>query len=164
MKIQHRHQKALAKEHWLDYAEEKYGTKLVADTKAMLNVIILLPPVPLFWALYQQQNSRWVFMAQKMNGDLGFFTVHPDQVSLVNSILVIILLPIFDYLIYPMLAKIGIKNHLQRATLGGVTAGISFVVSALVEIQVEKNFIHMVWLMPQYLLITIGEVLLNVSL
>ena len=54
-------------EHWLDPAKEKYDTKLVGDTKILLRVLVLFLPLPVFWALFDQQvievvtwsKSRW---------------------------------------------------------------------------------------------------------
>ena len=43
------------KEHWLDYASDKYDNVLIADTKAVLQVLLLFVPLPVFWALYDQQ-------------------------------------------------------------------------------------------------------------
>lgn len=52
------------KEHWLNYAEEKFGKKLVMETKILLNVLVLYIPLPLFWALFDQQGSRWTLQAR----------------------------------------------------------------------------------------------------
>lgn len=164
MRSKSRKQKLSPKAHWLDYAEEKYGSKMVADTKSVLNVIVLFPPLPLFWALFDQQGSRWVFMAKRMDGNVGIFTIKPDQISILNPTLVILLIPIFEYVLNPLFVEVGIKTHLQRATLGGVFAGLAFVISAFVETQIETRYIHMLWLLPQYLFITLGEILLHVSL
>lgn len=43
------------KAHWLDHAEAKYGKKLVEDTKSALRVLVLFLPLPMFWALFDQQ-------------------------------------------------------------------------------------------------------------
>lgn len=43
------------REHWLDYAKEKYGDELVADVKVLLKVLLLYIPLPFFWALFDQQ-------------------------------------------------------------------------------------------------------------
>ena len=42
------------KDHWLDHAKGKYGEKQVEDTKLLLRVLVLLVPVPVFWALFEQ--------------------------------------------------------------------------------------------------------------
>lgn len=152
------------REHWLDYSEEKYGTNLIWETRIILNVVVLYLPIPMFWALFFQQGSRWVFQAVRMNGDLGFYTIKPDQFNVVNPILVLILIPLFEYVIYPQLAKVGLKTALQKITLGGIFAGLAFLTSAAVESQIDSNYIHMGWLIPQYFLMAIGETLISIPL
>lgn len=43
------------KEHWLDYASDKYDGQLISDIKATLKVLLLYIPIPVFWALFDQQ-------------------------------------------------------------------------------------------------------------
>lgn len=153
-----------AKQHWLDYAEEKYGKKLVWETRVIFNVLVLYLPIPIFWALFFQQGSRWVFQAIRMNGDIGFYTIKPDQFNVVNPLLVLILIPLFEYVVYPQLTKVGIKTALQKVALGGIFGGLAFLVSAAVESQIERTFLHMAWLLPQYLLMAVGETFISIPL
>lgn len=71
------------KEHWLDYAESTFGRKLVLETKILLNVLVLYLPLPFFWALFDQQGSRWTFQATRMDGDVGFYVIKPDQMQVI---------------------------------------------------------------------------------
>jgi hypothetical protein len=49
------------REHWLDYADDKYDKTLINDTKATLRVLFLYLPLPFFWALYDQQVSMLIY-------------------------------------------------------------------------------------------------------
>jgi len=40
-----------------------------------------------------------------MNGALGSYIIKPDQMQLVNPALILILIPLFDAVIYPAFAK-----------------------------------------------------------
>lgn len=75
-----------------------------------------------------------------MSGDLGFWTVKPDQMQVVNPLLILIFIPLYEVLFYPLLNLIGIRRPLQKLTLGGILAGVAFVVSAIVEINLEKTY------------------------
>ncbi|XP_037048643.1 peptide transporter family 1-like [Bradysia coprophila] len=150
--------------HLLDYSEEKYGTELVRDTQIISKVIVLYLPIIIFWALFYQQGSRWVYQATRMNGDLGFYTIKADQFNVVNPLFVIALIPVFEHILYPLLSKVAVTTALQKATLGGVVGGVSFLVSAIVELQLEDKYLHMTWLIPQYLLMASAEVLVTVPL
>lgn len=151
------------KEHWLDYAEEKYGAELVMETKMVLNVLTLFIPIPIFWALYMQLSSRWVFQATQMNGDLGWYTINPDQMVMSTTLFIIILIPVFERVVYPILAVVGIKSPLQKMTLGFISSGFAFVMAAIVEWRIKGSEIHMLWLIPQYFVIAMAEVFLWVA-
>ena len=48
----------------------------------------MMLPLPIFWALFDQQGSRWTLQAARMDGNFfGVFTFEPDniQVSVVHS-------------------------------------------------------------------------------
>lgn len=103
----------VAREHWLDYAESSYGHNLIDDVKSLMKILVLYIPLPFFWALQDQQGSRWTFQATRMNGEVGLFTIKPDQMQVINPLLIILFIPLWDLFVYPMLAKIGIKRPLQ---------------------------------------------------
>ena len=124
----------------------------------VLNVLTLFLPLPLFWAMYSQCNSRWVFQATKMDGNVGFYTIKPDQMVILPTIFIISLLPIFDFAVYPLLAKIGIKTALQKVTCGFICCMTSFVTAAIIEWKINRDYIPMLWLFPQYFLIALSEV------
>lgn len=120
-------------------------------------------PLPIYWALLNQQASRWVFQATRMNGDIGWYTIKPDQMIVIGPLLIMVLIPIFNEMIFPILAKVGIKSSLQKMGLGMVCAIISFIISACVEYQINHHYISILWLFPQYLCVAVSEVLLWVA-
>lgn len=75
-----------------------------------------------------------------MDGDIGFTDIKPDQMQVLNPLLILVFIPLFDCAVYPALSLIGIRRPLQKLTLGGIFAGIAFVISAFVEIQLEKTY------------------------
>lgn len=42
-------------DHWLDKAQDKYDVEFIEDVKAALRVLVLYIPLPIFWALFDQQ-------------------------------------------------------------------------------------------------------------
>lgn len=128
------------KAHWLDYAVEKHGQQLVNEVKVLLNVLVLYIPLPVFWSLFDQQGSRWTFQATRMMGFIGSYEIKPDQMQVVNPLLILIFIPLYDVVFYPLLSKIGVRRPLQKLTLGGILAGIAFLSSAIVELQLEKTY------------------------
>lgn len=151
------------KKHWLSYSQEKYGRKLVLETKVLLKVLMIFIPIPMFWALHMQQSSRFIFQATRMNGDLGFYTIKADQMIVLNSVLVLFLIPFFERIGYKWLEKIGIKTMLHRMIIGNCCTIIAFGMAAVVEMQVEKNLISILWQIPQFFVLAIAEIFTYLS-
>ncbi|XP_078620512.1 solute carrier family 15 member 2-like isoform X1 [Branchiostoma floridae x Branchiostoma japonicum] len=131
------------REHWMDYCDTtKYEKKLVRDIKFMLHVLYMYIPLPVFWALFDQQGSRWTLQAYRMNYDLGpLGKMKPDQIQFVNPALILILIPIFEGVIYPILDKCKIPNRpLQRMCAGMTFAAGAFVVAGFIQIALQNTY------------------------
>uniref|UniRef100_A0A8C8YYX7 Solute carrier family 15 member 2 n=1 Tax=Prolemur simus TaxID=1328070 RepID=A0A8C8YYX7_PROSS len=126
------------RQHWLDWAAEKYPKQLITDVKALTRVLFLYIPLPMFWALLDQQGSRWTLQATKMNGNLGFFVLQPDQMQVLNPFLVLVFIPLFDLVIYRLISKCGINfSSLRKMAVGMILACLAFAVAAAVEIKIN---------------------------
>uniref|UniRef100_A0A8C2ZZ87 Solute carrier family 15 member 1 n=1 Tax=Cyclopterus lumpus TaxID=8103 RepID=A0A8C2ZZ87_CYCLU len=113
---------------------------LIAQVKMVLRVLFLYIPLPMFWALFDQQGSRWTLQATIMNGDFGILKIQPDQMQTVNPILILALVPIMDSLLYPLIAKCKINfTPLKRMTVGMLFAALAFIAAALVQIQIDQT-------------------------
>lgn len=127
-------------DHWLDFASDKFDKQLIEDVKRVLAVAFVFIPLPVFWALYDQQGSRWTFQATRMNGDLGGFVLKPDQMQIINPLLILLLVPLFEAVIYPCFKKSGLLTPLRRIGCGLVFCGLSFVISGFLEIALEPTY------------------------
>ncbi|KAK7075752.1 hypothetical protein SK128_015997, partial [Halocaridina rubra] len=129
------------RKHWLDHADDRYGRELINDVKILLKILVLYIPLPVFWALFDQQGSRWTFQATRMDGDIGGFTIKPDQMQVVNPVFILALIPVFDSFVYPLLGKCGfLKKPLSRMFAGGVLAGAAFIISGCLELKLETTY------------------------
>ncbi|XP_032228417.1 peptide transporter family 1 [Nematostella vectensis] len=137
---------SVKKDHWMDWAENDYGAKMISDIKALFKVLFMFLPMPVFWTLFDQQGSRWTLQAEEMDGDLGAFgTLKPDQVQAMNPVFILILIPLFEYAIYPLLSKCNLLvKPLQRMCAGMLLAAISFVFAAFLHIAIQKSRLHVV--------------------
>ncbi|NWW78690.1 S15A1 protein, partial [Climacteris rufus] len=147
-RFRHRSKEFPKREHWLDWASEKYDKRLIAQTKMVLKVLFLYIPLPMFWALYDQQGSRWTLQATTMNGDfvgyflfLFFFLINTFQTSfIVNSILIVIMVPAVDSLVYPAIKKCKVNfTPLKRITVGMFLASMAFVAATILQVQIDKT-------------------------
>nr|QHB80166.1 proton/oligopeptide transporter [Danio rerio] len=128
------------REHWMDWAEEKYDKLLIAQIKMVLKVLFLYIPLPMFWTLFDQKGSRWTLQATTMTGDFGGFVLQPDQMQTVNPILILTLVPIMDRIVFPLIKKCGLNfSPLKRMTVGMLFAATAFIAAALVQMEVDKT-------------------------
>ncbi|KAI4902570.1 hypothetical protein NFI96_010250 [Prochilodus magdalenae] len=120
------------REHWLDWAEEKYSKRLIQEIKMVLRVLVLYIPLPMFWALFDQQGSRWTLQATRMNMDF-----------MLNALLILVFTPIFDMGVYPLVGLCRIKlTPLRKMAAGMIFAALAFCAATIVEINVIKTVVE----------------------
>ncbi|GFQ92791.1 solute carrier family 15 member 2 [Trichonephila clavata] len=129
------------KEHWLDYADDRYDSVLKQDIKRLLRILILYIPLPLFWALYEQQGSKWVIQATEMDGKITRGVhIKPDHMQIINPLLILVMIPIFDFIVYPLFSRIHLlTTPLQKMTVGGLLSAFAFVITAFIQLKIETE-------------------------
>ncbi|XP_064264461.1 solute carrier family 15 member 1 isoform X2 [Passer domesticus] len=138
-KFRHRSRGHPKREHWLDWASEKYDKRLIAQIKMVLRVLFLYIPLPMFWAVFDQQGSRWTLQATAMNGDFGF-QIQPDQMQIVNPILIVVMVPVVNSVVYPLIKKCKLNfTPLKKMTVGMFLGSMAFVAAALVQVQIDRS-------------------------
>ncbi|KRZ61644.1 Peptide transporter 3 [Trichinella nativa] len=128
--------------HWMDYASPKYSDQLIENVKHIFRMSVLFIPAVMFSTLYDQTGSTWILQASRMNGRVGHLTILPDQMSTVNPLFIITLVPLFEGLVYPALVKRGyFQRPLTRMTCGVMLMTITFALSGVLQIVISKNLI-----------------------
>jgi len=134
------------------------------DAAQALHVLPIMAMLPIFWCLYDQQGSVWTLQATRMelNG------LQPEQMTLINPVEIMILVPLFEKCIYPRLPERSVRP-LRRMSVGMLLTAISFVVSGLVEHAIEYRAanglpkVNVFWQFPQLTILAIGEVFVSVT-
>jgi POT family proton-dependent oligopeptide transporter len=121
---------------WKKFKEETFSP---AGRRALLNLSpLFLIFVPMFWAIFDQTGSAWVLQADQMDRQLGI-TWLPSQIQFVNPVLILLGIPIFTYGVYPLMGKFFKVTPLRKIGIGlALTAG-SFVVTGVVEEQIQDR-------------------------
>jgi POT family proton-dependent oligopeptide transporter len=154
---------------FLDVAKEKHNPEKVEGVKAVYRVIAVFFFALAFWAVWDQCLSEWVLYADKMDRsiNLGFtkFTVLAGQVSTVNTVFLLLFIPIFNYWIYPALDKRGLKTTpLRRLGFGLVLTALSFVVIALIHTNIDNGGSPSIWWQVlAYAILSAAEVLVSIT-
>ncbi len=120
--------------------------------------------IAVFWALFEQTGSSWVLQAQKMDRVLWGIDVLPSQIQAANPLLIMILVPLFTYFIYPTLDKIINLTALKKIAIGLFLTVIAFTIPAWIQIQLEQGLTpHISWQLLAYLLLTAAEVMVSIT-
>lgn len=133
--------KQVHKDHWMDYADDKYDLEVIEDIKATFRAFLLTVPIPVYTALFSQSISAFLFQATRMDGDVGFMTILPGQLIIFGSFSCFILVTVLDYLIYPLCARCNVVvKSMQKVGIAGVLNIMYFLMIALLQIQIEKGY------------------------
>ena len=130
----------------------------------LLRLAVIYLFVAVFWALWDQSGGEWVLQAAKMN--LHFMGIDwlASQIQAVNAIMILLFIPVFQYVIYPAINKVFTLTPLRKMGLGLVVAGISFLVSAWIERQIAAGLRPSIaWQLPAYALVTAAEIMVSIT-
>ena len=149
----------------LKRADEKFPAAAVNGVRATSRIFLVFLPVIAFWSLFYQYGSSWVLQAKAMRPlVIGTWTSTPAQISTLNSIFVLALIPLMNRL-YATLERRGVKvSPLRKMAFGMFVTPLSFVAAALVEMSITGGGTpHVGWQAIQYFFISLGEVLVSVT-
>jgi len=102
--------------------------------RAIINLApIFLIFIPMFWALFDQTGSAWVLQATKMDTAVAGTNLLPSQIQAFNPLFILLLIPLFSYVIYPRIDKFFRMTPLRKISIGLFLTAIAFSTSALIE-------------------------------
>lgn len=129
---------------------------------AILRLLPLYFFVAFFWALFDQTASSWVFQSQDMDRQLIIEWL-PSQVQAMNPVLILTLVPIFSFIIYPLVGKLITLTPLRKIGAGLFITVFSFAIIALIQTSIaDGNSPNIGWQLLAYLVITAAEVLVSI--
>ncbi len=132
--------------------------------RALLKLCIIYVFVAPFWALFDQIDSSWMLLAEKMNRQLLFIELKPTQIVAANPLLIMLLIPVFSYVIYPAINRIFPLTALRKIGIGLFVAAGSFAVNALIEGRIAAgSMTSIVWLIIAYVIMTSAEIMVSIT-
>lgn len=146
-------------------AAREYGDEAVEGIRSVWRVLSVFAFIPVFWALWDQSQSEWVVQATKM--DLDFLGIHwqAEQISFVNAAFILAFIPLFSFVLYPALNKVGIKvTPLRKIGAGFVLTALSFVIIAIIQGWIDAGERpNISWQILAFVVLTAGEVLISIT-
>ena len=120
--------------------------------------------VAFFWSLFDQTSSAWVLQAQHMDLHFMGFEWLPSQIQAVNPVLIMLFIPLFTYLVYPLLHAIFPLTPLRKIAVGFFVTVGAFLISAFIEQQIVLGLRPSItWQLLAYVVITAAEVLVSIT-
>ena len=120
--------------------------------------------ISVFWALFDQTSSAWVLQAEDMNRNWLGMEWLPSQIQVLNPILVMALIPLFQYVIYPAIDRVFKVTPLRKISLGLFLTVLGFGLSAYVQEWIDTGYRPSIaWQFIAYILITAAEVMVSIT-
>ena len=143
------------------FIEENFNPE---GLRTLGRIALIFVFVSVFWSLWDQSGGEWVLQAEKM--DLNFLGIHwlSSQIQAVNAIMILAFIPLFQYVIYPLVDRVFKLTLLRKLGLGLIVTGLSFLNSGWIETQIAAGLKPSIgWQMPAYALLSAGEVMVSIT-
>jgi POT family proton-dependent oligopeptide transporter len=132
--------------------------------RALGGLAFIFAFMAVFWALWDQCGSTWVLQAEKMDRMLFGLEIKSSQVQAINAILILAFIPLFQYVVYPLINKVWTLTSLRKIGLGIFTIGVSFLISAWIDVMIASGAKPgIIWQVPAYVLLSAGEVMASIT-
>ncbi|XP_045211600.2 solute carrier family 15 member 4-like isoform X2 [Mercenaria mercenaria] len=119
-----------------------YSKEMVEGVKAVLRVLPVFLLVIIYWAVYSQMSTSLFLQSERMNISVGDAKLPAAMLNIFNTLIILILIPIMDRIVYPLLARYGKSpTHLQRIGIGMILAALAMLYAGMMEI-IRKNDIR----------------------
>src|SRR3989440_1485395 len=146
----------------LGYLKETFSKEglLTLGRIAMVYVFILV-----FWALWGMSNGvEWTLQAEKMDLHWMGMNLIAAQVQTANPILILIFIPLVNYVIYPAIDRVFPLTPLRKIGIGLFLTALSFVVIVWIQGQIDAGLKPSVnWQFVAYVILTLGEAMVSIT-
>ncbi len=146
------------------------GSEFVKETlspeglRAIAKLIPLYLFVAAFWALFDQTGSAWVLQADDMDRNFLGMDLLPSQLQAANPFMVMALIPLFTFFVYPFVGKFIKVTAMRRIAVGLFLTVPAFAVPAVVQGWIDGGQSPSVWWhILAYVILTSAEVLVSIT-
>jgi len=120
--------------------------------------------IAVFWALFDQTSSAWVLQAEDMNLRWLGLDWLPAQIQVLNPILVMAMIPLFQFLVYPAINRIFRLTPLRKIGIGLFVMTVGFGLSAVVQGWIDDGGRPSVgWQFVAYIIVTAAEIMVSIT-
>jgi POT family proton-dependent oligopeptide transporter len=155
----------------LERARGRHPDAAVDGVRAVLRVLIVFALVTPFFSLFDQKASTWVLQGKAMVIPHesawwpSWLVKEAGQMQALNPLLVMLIIPFNNVLLYPLLRRAGMEpTALRRMGWGIALAGAAWIVAGVLQLELDAGLrVSLAWQALPYLLLTFGEVLVSAT-
>ena len=131
---------------------------------AILKLGIIYLFVAMFWALFDQTGSSWVLQAQDCDRNWLGITWLPSQIQAVNPIMILVFIPLFAYIIYPLVNSVYKLTPLRKIAIGLFVMVIGFSMVSLLQGWIDAGERPSIgWQIAAYAILSASEVMVSIT-
>ena len=132
--------------------------------KTLARLCVIYAFIAVFWALFDQTGSSWVLQASHMDRLVLGYEILPSQMQAANPLLVMLLIPLFSYVMYPAIDRIFKLTELRKIAIGLFVTVVAFAIPTWIQSQIDAGLSpHIVWQLLAYVLLTSAEVMISIT-
>ena len=155
----------------LERARGLHPDAAVDGVRAVLRILIVFALVTPFWSLFDQKASTWILQgnAMVMPHDQpwwpSWLVREPAQMQALNPLLVMLLIPFNNIVLYPFLRRLGFEpTALRRMGSGIAFSGLAWIAAGVLQLALDGGEpVSIAWQVLPYALLTFGEVLVSAT-
>ncbi|QDW65891.1 oligopeptide:H+ symporter [Luteimonas granuli] len=155
----------------IDRARGHHPDAAVDGVRAVLRILIVFALVTPFWSLFDQKASTWIIQGNAMviPHDQwwwpSWLVKEAAQMQALNPLLVMLLIPFNNLVLYPALRRMGFAvTALRRMGWGIAISGVSWIAAGMLQLWLDGGSeVSLAWQSLPYLLLTFGEVLVSAT-
>ena len=151
---------------WKEYKSKVFSKEGLSILKKLSSVFLF---VLVFWSLFDQTATSIIHQGSSplVNKIIPIinYEILPSQVQALNPILILILVPLFTFVIYPKLSKKGKIPPLKKVSVGMFVTTVAYLILVLIQFWIEQgSTVSILWQFLSYLILTIAEVLVSITI
>ncbi len=133
--------------------------------RAIVNLALIYVFVAMFWSLFEQTATSWIDQGNRMEAlVVGGVEISAAQMQSLNPVLVMIFIPLFNYVVYPVMERFVRLTPLRKISFGMFITAASFASSAWIEMQLAGGrSMNLAWQCIPYVVLTISEIFVSIT-
>jgi POT family proton-dependent oligopeptide transporter len=162
----------------LDWMQEAFTGPALKQITGLALIYYVF--IAMFWCLWDQSNGQtWTLQATSDLMDkhlfgflagipafsaLASYQMLPSQIQVVNGLFILAMVPIFTFVIYPVMGKFFVVTPLRKIGIGLFVISASYLIVASIENRImHGQSVSLWWQILAYVVLTAAEVLISIT-